>query len=182
MPMPNAVKQFPRGYSGGQVQTGPTHETREGDREITRLYEASTQPHNQSATWTFRRQVIAAAKRLLGTDRPNWFLTQDGNPLVQAYNYQFILDTLRFIGTGRRRISIYAWPDLLSNHPDQGLDDISERNDIAQQFRELGVDLQVESLIQLWCQHRGGFDDMLCTLYLLFGDLPVRVEREDTTA
>lgn len=175
MAMPNRVKLFPRGYSGGQSSNDPTHTTRGGDPIVTQLWEQYTSPNNQSTAWSFRRQVIQAAKRLL-SGRPNWFVKQDTNKLVKAYNYQFLLDTLRFIGTGRRRISIHAWPDLLSNHPIEGLDDVQERHDIADVFTQLGLTTSIDALIQMWCRHPHGFDDMVCTLNLLFGELPMKVD------
>lgn len=179
MVMPNRAKVFPRGYSGGQADSQPVHRTREGDPDVTRLWNQYTSPNNQSTAWSFRREVIAQAKRLLnGT--PNWFLCQDVNPLVKEYNYQFLIDTLRFIGKGQRRISIHSWPTLLSNHPVEGLDDVRERHEIADIFEQLGLTTSVTALIQMWCTHPHGFDDMICTLNLLFGDLPVRVDQDDT--
>lgn len=174
MSMPNRVKIFPRGYSGGQSTRDASHAPREGDPEINRLWQQYTSPNNQSTTWAFRRQVIQAAKRLL-SGRPNWFLSQDYNPHIRDYNYQFVLDTLRFIGTGRRRISIHAWPDLVSNYPVDGLDSVSERRDIADAFERLALTTSIDALIQLWCQQRKGFDDMICTLNILFGGIPIRL-------
>jgi len=173
MGMPNRVKAFPRGYSGGQSDTPDKHETRTGDTEVNKLWEKYTSPVNNSTTWAFRRQVLACAKRLLGSHR-NWFVAQERNALVTQYNYQFVLDTLRYIGTGRRRISIHAWSDLLINYPVGGLDDVSERHEIADLFERLNLQTSTVAMLQLWSQHPGGIDDMLCTLNLLFGDLPLK--------
>lgn len=173
MTMPNNAKVFPRGYSGGQSFSNTTFKTRTGDAEISELWQEYTQSVNNSNTWHFRKKVFPVAKRLLG-GRPNWFLFQDSNPLVRDYNYQFVTDTLRFIGTGKRRISIHAWPDLVSNHPKDELDDVSERHEIADIFRSMDLSTSVEKLLQMWCSHKGGFDDMVCTLNILFGDIQVK--------
>lgn len=173
MVMPNAVKVFPRGYSGGQSSSTVRDETRLGDPEVTRLYEIYTGPANPSGTWAFRKQVVKAAMRLFGGST-NWFLRQDPNPLVTEYNYQFLLDTLRFVATGRREISIYGWPDLISNYPAQSLPSIRQRHDIADAFRELALTTSTEALVQNWCLHKGGFDDLMYTLNILFGDVKIR--------
>jgi hypothetical protein len=177
MAMPNHVKMFPRGYSGGQSRAKPVHSNREGDPEITALWKQYCEPVNNSTSWQFRRLVLGCAKRLLG-GRPNWFLSQDPNPWVLAYNYQFVIDTLRFIGTGRRRISIHAWPDLLSNYPKNELPDVSNRHEIADTFTQLALTTSIDALLQLWCSHPKGFDDMICTLNLLFGDHPLKIESD----
>jgi len=176
MGMPNKTKVFPRGYSGGQQQNDPTHRNRGGDPRVTDLWRQYTSPNNQSSAWSFRRKAIMVAKQMLA-GRPNWFIQQDTNELVREYNYQFLIDTLRFIGTGKRRISIHAWPDLLSNHPVAGLNDVSERHEIADVFEQLKLTTSIEAMLQLWCSHPHGFDDMVCTLNLLFGDLPLKVEQ-----
>lgn len=175
MAMPNSVKVFPRGYSGGQSQTTDRHTTRMGDERINTLWEQYTSPENYSETWEFRRLVIQSAKRLL-SGRPNWFLSQDQNPMVMEYNYHFVLDTIRFIASGYRRISIHAWPDLLTNHPKAAIDGVRERHEIADVFEELALTTSADAIIQAWCSHPHGFDDMVCTLNLLFGDLPLRVQ------
>lgn len=173
MAMPNAVKLFPRGYSGGQSQFKSRYTTRGGDAGINELWERYTSPVNQSTMWSFRKLGVMAAKRLLA-GHPNWFIAQDLNPWVDEYNYQFVIDTLRFIGTGRRRMSVYIWRDLVSNAPAEGLEHVSARHDIADVFDQLKLTTSVDALIQLWCSQDGGFDDMMNTLNLLFGDLPVR--------
>jgi len=175
MAMPNSVKMFPRGYSGGQSQSTNQHSTRSGDRETNDLWNEYTAPENHSQTWAYRKRVIQCAKRLFG-GRPSWFLSQDVNPMVVEYNYHFVLDTIRYIATGYRRISIHAWPDLLANHPKAAVDEVRERHDIADAFEQLALTTSADALIQAWCKHPHGFDDMICTLNLLFGDLPLRVQ------
>lgn len=175
MPMPNRVKVFPRGYSGGQSTRPDRHKTRSGDAEINALWEQYNQPVNQSTAWSFRKKVIQAAKRLLGGNT-NWFLSQDHNPMLFEYNYQFVIDTLRFIATGSRRISIHAWPDLVTNYPEGQVADVSERHDVADMFESAALTTSTDVLIQLWCSRTGGFDDMICTLYILFGDIPLKIE------
>ena len=172
----NAVKLFPRGYSGGQSRFVAHSTTRGGDAEVSELWAKYTSPNNQSTSWSFRRKVISAAKRLL-TANTNWFLQQEKNPNIVEYNYQFVVDTLRFIGTGYRRINVYAWSDLVSHAPADGLDGVGERDDIAKAFHDLKLDVSIDALLQLWCSRPGGFDDMINSINILFGDIPIATNR-----
>lgn len=173
MAMPNVVKMFPRGYSGGEASSQPANYTREGDPEINQLYDKYCQGNSHSGSWSFRRQVLAAAKRLLN-GHTNWFIRQDANPMVMAYTYEFLLDTLRFVATGRRRISIHCWPDLLSHNPEDGLTRISERQQIAEAFVDLALSTSVDAVLQRWCGQPKGFDDLMVTLHLLFGEVNLK--------
>jgi hypothetical protein len=177
MAMPNAVKLFPRGYSGGQAQSRARFTERGGDEEISALWERYTSPLNQSTQWSFRAKVIGAAKRLLSGNR-SWFLSQDQNPYVAEYNYQFVIDTLRFIATGRRRLSVHAWRDLVSHAPASGLASVEERHAIADAFETFKLNTSVDQLLQLWLAQPGGFDDLINTLNILFGDIHIRVDHD----
>lgn len=172
----NAVKVFPRGYSGGQSRNQSNFTNRGGDAEMSELWAVYSAPNNQSTGWSFRKRVLKTAKRLL-TDNSNWFIAQDKNPNVVEYNYQFVVDTLRFIGTGRRQININAWGDLVSHAPTGGLKGVSERHEIADIFRTLQLTTSVDALIQLWCSHPKGFDDLINSINILFGDISVSEPR-----
>lgn len=173
MTMPNAVKVFPRGYSGGQAGSLGAHSLRDGDESVAALFREFTSHNNKSVTWEFRKRVIAEAKRLL-SGNVNWFIKQDSNALVQAYSYQFLLDTVRFIATGRRKMSIHLWPDLVGSHPEGGLASVSERRDVADTFGALALSTSADAMIQRWCTHPGGFDDLMYSINLLFGDVHLR--------
>lgn len=176
MPMPNQVKVFPRGYSGGQSIKAPTHQPRDGDAEIEKLFAEYCGPAAHTKSWEFRRKVIAAAKRLMsGTN--NWFIQQDSNPMVDAYNYQFLVDTLRYIATGRRRISIHSWPDLMSHGTEVALVNVTARRDIIDTFADLALSMSIDALIQKWCSHPGGFDDFMYSLNILFGEAHLKNEQ-----
>jgi len=176
--MPNAVKIWPRGYSGGQADSSVQYDTREGDPQMVALFNQYTNPESGSTGWEFRRQVIEVAMRLLKSNG-NWFIKQDTNPMVQDYNYQFLQDTLRFIATGHRHIAIYSWQDLLTHTPDQGLKDAHSRHDISDQFRNLALDRSIEALIQKWLSWPKGFDDFVFSLHLMFGRIDMRYDYDD---
>lgn len=173
MSMPNHVKTFPREYDGGRAQRIDLFTEEKGDPEITALWAEYRKPGVNTTTWTFRKKVIACAKRLLTNNR-NVFTRTDGNPLVVEYNYKFLLDTIRYIGTGKRQISIHAWPDLLTHLPKKTTADVRDRHDIEVMMRDVGLSTSADTMIQMWCSHKGGFDDMVSSLNLMFGDIKLR--------
>ncbi|MFO5615179.1 hypothetical protein ACLBQC_31970, partial [Klebsiella pneumoniae] len=64
----------------------------------------------------------------------NWLILQDNIGNIDSYNYQLLLDTVRYIATGHRRISITQWPMLLATEPDAGAQLIEPRAEIATFF------------------------------------------------
>src|SRR5690606_30928730 len=89
---------------------------REGVPEVVALFEEFTAPGAKVNNWQFKRKVINLAFRLFTSGGANWFLRVDDDSSIQEYNYEFILDTVRYIATGRRRIGIHSWPTLISAH------------------------------------------------------------------
>ncbi|WWV94191.1 virion structural protein [Pseudomonas phage vB_PaePAO1-KEN19] len=172
MPATNAVRPFGRNYSGGQQQAISRFTARPGDPQVEELYLIFTNFPAQTAYWEFHKKVLACAIRLFSGNY-NWFILQDNNSNIDSYNYQFLLDTVRYIATGHRRISITQWPMLLATEPDAGAQLIEPRAEIATLFNELKLDLDTVSMIQNWVKHKNGMNDLMYTLHLLFGSVEV---------
>lgn len=171
MSMPNIVKTSGPGYSGGQVNSIPAFHSRDGHPEVVALYNDFTAPGAQVKNWAFRKRIIQLATKLI-SGKNNWFIALDSDTRIQEYNYEFILDTVRFIATGKRRISIYSWPLLISHPEDNVLK--GEHSEIRKLFKELALSTSHTVLIQKWCQQPGGIDDLMFSLNILFGDRRVR--------
>jgi hypothetical protein len=174
--MPNAVKEHRAnpGYHGGQADSLPVVAFRDGQPEVVALFREFTGPGAVTSNWAFRRKVIRLAMKLF-TGRTNWFIGIDAEPTIQHYNYEFILDTVRYIATGYRRISVHSWPDLIG-HNQPGLID-KEHSAVRSLFKELALSTDMVTLVQRWCQHKGGVDDLMYTLNILFGDRVVQVNK-----
>ncbi|MOA25787.1 hypothetical protein D3C78_1465350 [compost metagenome] len=106
----------------------------------------------------------------------NWFIRQDNNGLILDHNYAFLIDTVRYIATGKRRLSIHTWPMLLTAEPPAGLHLIEERKEIAVLFQTLALNTGTHAMLQRWLSHKGGFDDMMYTMNMLFGTVPTKVD------
>jgi len=161
-------------YSGGQAFAQRRYVTSVRDERIRDLMLEYTTFPTRAPQWEFRCRVIAEAKRLFGGNY-NWFIMQDSNAQLVNWNYKFLLDTIRFIATGRRELDIHAWPMLLTDEPPTGLQLIGARADISAMFKKLALQTSVEAMLQRWCMQKNGFDDMMLTLNMLFGKAVVKV-------
>ena len=164
----NPAKDFR--YNGTTFQQASTVEMvfREGIPEVVSLYREFTEPGAKVNNWQFKRKVINLAMRLFNNGGTNWFLRADEDSSIQEYNYEFILDTVRYIATGRRRISMHAWPSLMSAHDPNAIR--KEHMAIRKLFSELALNVSTTELIQRWCSHKDGVYDLMFTLNLMFGD------------
>lgn len=164
--MGNVVYQYyPTGYRVPLVD-GPRTENAI-DVQVAALYnEFKSNPAN-CENFEFRQQVIECAKRLFGQFH-GWLDAQDHNVKISKHAYDFIEDTLEFISTGRRPIEILSRLGIIDSERASG----KYENDKAEQRRtRLRDKLSVPSREYLyhWLRHRGGFEDMLCTLNFIFG-------------
>lgn len=174
----NAVRPFTdtanREYSGGQYKASQRFTMRQGDPRVHALYLEFTNFPRKVVHWEFRKKVIDLAQ-ILFAGNFNWFIRQDANALITDQNYAFMLDTVRFIATGNRRLSIYTWPALLSYNVPIG-NTVDSRNEISKLFIELALETDVNTVIQKWVSRKNGFDDMMYTLNMLFGNVPEQVQ------
>lgn len=170
----NAVRPFGSDYSGGQFKASQRFTMRQGDPRVHDLYLEFTNFPRKSVTWEFRKKVIDLAQTLFAGNF-NWFIRQDKNAAITDQNYLFLLDTVRFIATGRRRLSIYTWPALLTYNVPVG-NTVDARNEISQLFIDLALGTDANTVIQKWLSHPKGFDDMMYTLNMLFGNIPEQID------
>jgi hypothetical protein len=137
----------------------------QGDQSIAELYRICENGMQDTRPLDFRFRVLDRALVLFGEDFRAWMLLQRNDPNLIGYNIEFLRDTLTYITHGRRDMSPLTWIELVS--------EVSE-NDIAQHHLttpELAVPKgqSTSEILQLWCSRKGGFDDLMQSLNLLFG-------------
>lgn len=174
----NAVKPFDgnREYSGGQYKAGKRFEMRQGDPRVHELFVEFTNFPKQAITWQFRKKVIDLAQELFAGEY-SWFIRQDSNAMLTDQNYAFVLDTIRFIASGTRKFSIHTWPSLISYNVPVVTESVEGRREIYFMMDKLDVPTDTAKVLQKWLSHKGGFDDLMYTLHLLFGTVPEQVNR-----
>lgn len=117
-------------------------------------------------SWRFRKVVIARCSQLYG-DFYRWLALQlGGNDNIYDLSLDFILDTVKFIRTGHRDMSVRNWYELLLEYPDP-------HRGIAgpQRTKQLNIvdPREFDNFIGVWCSHPNGFEDMLWATYVFFG-------------
>lgn len=132
------------------------------------LYDKYYSQDTNVKCWDFRRQVIKASKELFSSDISYWLDNQIKHNYLCDRRLEFLLDTLTFIRTGKRKMCLDNWYELLEDDP------VCETRKIThtqiETLKELskGLTTNVELIIK-WCSQQKGFEDMICTLEILFG-------------
>lgn len=157
---------YPRGFLiaaavGGVVQD-------QGHRNVDQLVNLLFAGRVNTQGFSYYREVFPIAMELFG-DFPRFLATQKNNPFLYGYNYEFLLDTLKFILTGCRKVSIHNWRPLLAEWAEPHSDH-KQRASSGQlaEFKALMGRPGAEIVAQ-WCSYPNGFEDMVMTMWLMFG-------------
>ena len=167
----------PRGFSGGPALDIDDRSVQAGNPNVMALYKEWISPGFYTGNWKFRKKLVDLALKIFDDKSGFSFLEQDRNTHLVGFNYKFLLDTLKFIATGRRSMDIHTWGDLMTQPARVGSDVVGNRNTIYQLVRELEVDLDPVTLVQEWVSQKDGAEDLMCSMHLLFGD---KVVYDDT--
>lgn len=167
------LNRYPRGYlvrlSNGSMQIQPGKvDVADVDKDVVieDLYELYAGHAVNRESWDFRQRVIQRCGQLYG-DFYRWLiLNLSGNDNIYDFNLAFIEDTVKFIRTGHRDMSIASWYELLLENPDP-------QPGVAGVARVKAFNItdskEFDNWMGMWCSKPGGFDDMLCTTRVLFG-------------
>lgn len=112
-------------------------------------------------------EVIASVKKHLGRLH-EWLKAQDNNESITQNAYDFLIDTIEFINTGRRPYSIATRSLLIEK-------EANEPNPVParQRVPSLAALLTLKSdndCILAWLRQCNGTIDILCTLDVIFGN------------
>lgn len=128
--------------------------------------------------FSYRKQWLKLAKDLLGSTFYSFAKSQRNNDHFYGNRYKFLIDTIKFIQTGKRDISIENWYELMEIDPKPRS---NENESIRFQFDKVLESLTRDStylIIARWCSHPRGFNDLVHSMEIFFGpgrttDLPV---------
>lgn len=182
--MNSLLQLYPRGFLGEAFNSSVPGVV--GDRprnkpvahpSIETLYVQYIKRNVSMESADFRKNVLIVALGAFGTKNfDHWVISQQQSPVFGDLHNQFIDDTLQFIETGRRQLSIENW-DALIGENDRG-ERLIGYSDVAKEFFGITADgysrfprnRAITDVIQLWVSKPGGFGDMLCTMHVLFGN------------
>lgn len=168
------IKYAPRGFSGGPALELSDKEVQSGDPNVMILYREFVNPGFETRTWLFKRSVVELALRVFDRKRGFDFAEQDHNAHLSGFNYKFLLDTLRYIATGRRSMDVHMWGDLMEQTTTVPEHVVVGRSAILNRIAEYKLDMKPTALIQQWLTHKDGLEDLIITMHLMFGDRVVQ--------
>lgn len=176
------LQLYPRGFLGEQTvpQTGPSSGRSRPvpHLAVEKLY---TQYINRAVNTTsseFRRKILIVALRAFGTrDFEVWLSSQHQSPVAGDNHMGFLEDTVQFLATGKRDLDVQTWLSILDGG-DTG-EVSSGHSELAKEFFGIssnGLNREPRNrsmvdVVQVWCSHPGGIEDILCTLHVLFGNV-----------
>lgn len=121
-------------------------------------------------SWIGKAAEICAKQLAVG-NRKNFFTLQfDADSTLPFRGIDYLIDTMTYLRTGRRRISIDHWFDLLEVQPEKYA---SLSNETIRRHREEFSELMAMSsveLVCLWLSKPDGLDDLVTSMMILFGD------------
>lgn len=141
------------------------------------LYKLNIDQPLQAKSFEFRERVLITALDAFGTKNFfEWVSLQYRSPSAGDMHRRFLADTMRFIETGHRELHTMTWANLV---------DVTDSGNVGPDFSEEVVDFfglnpatkqptrnqKLIDVVQTWCTRRGGCEDMLGTLHVLFGDI-----------
>lgn len=140
----------------------------DGDVTVDDLYKIYLSGRVNHQGWRFRKEVINAAARLF-RNFPFFINLQRDNPHLYGYNYDFLQDTVNYIATGKRRLSIQAWKELMSEHMPPSGDYKTRTVFVVVPEAKYLLNSSTGDVISKWCQNQNGIEDLLLTMVILFG-------------
>lgn len=158
---------FPRGFfipnGSGQLVMD------QGYRDVDQLVDLLFTGRVNTQGFSYYREAFPIAMKLFG-DFNGFLAAQKNNPFLYGYNYEFLLDTLKFILTGCRKVSIHNWKPLLAEwaEPHSEYKQRASSGQLGDVFKALRGRHGAE-IVAYWCSHPNGFEDMVMTMWLMFG-------------
>ena len=137
------------------------------DPEVVDLYNRMTNSPMGSTNWPFVRTVLLCARRLFNDDLREWLREQDSNGQLTTAAREFLNETVTYINTGVRPVSIGARLRVLVREREQ------TQTTASMVAIAPIVDMTANPLAQ-WLRQPAGIVDLVFTLHILFGRAMVR--------
>lgn len=137
------------------------------------LYSKAIKQTVDAGSFAFHRDVLHVGLAAFGINGYRdgfqvWFRAQYHNPKAGDLHGRFLDDTLKFISTGKRDMSLETWASLV-RMADEG-DSIGRISDSAEAFFK-NRNSELPLIVQEWCSQPSGIYDFLGSLHVLYGNI-----------
>ena len=146
---------------------------------VTKMYKAMVDGIGTYDKMAFTKAVlIEAIRNFGGHDFSDWIKLQYNSRYFTTNHQKFILDTLKFITNGRRETSISTWEVVLRktliDHSESVTNNQKFNREVPLFFKTTGINgfpigTNLQDVLIQWLSHRGGTEDLLLTLNIIFG-------------
>lgn len=145
------------------------------NRDVQVVFEKLMADHRLMKSFEFREELLKTGIKAFGnTSAYAWFKQQENSPYMTAIHRKFINDTMNFIQTGERSVSVESWLGLL--YPKQATaKDAETVLEIDKNFIVRDNELccnrlpqKLTRLIAMWTGQDGGFYDFAYFLGIVF--------------
>ncbi len=166
---------YPRGYvsmtkdqSVDESLVRENVELTEGDQLFMTQYKNFISHQANTDSWEYQADVVKSAMRLFGNFAVWAAFQASSNDHVNGLALAFLKDTVDFLRTGHRHMSVITWRELVEDHPEPVLNSASRKRMIE----TLGdVSDIIHNPIGLWISRPDGFGDLIISLYTFFGTM-----------
>jgi hypothetical protein len=178
----NSVNANPSPFKEKMMRLTPTFNisqpvpTIAPNHEVQYLYEKLHKELQPLKTAVFRKEIILVAATAFGTiNFYSWCIMQLKSPNFGKLHSDFIDDTLNYIKTGERRMSLEAWVNLLNRkETDTSIDNVNALSVTARSFFKPEYSNSMENMLlqdilTLWVSHPNGFEDLVYSMHVFFG-------------
>ena len=91
---------------------------------------------------------------------------------ITTTQFDFIVDSIRFIRSGKRRMNLVLWANVTKLQP--GLQITEKQRATRLQILEAELEGCPVNVVPLWCSHEGGLDDVIVASAIMFGGIQSR--------
>jgi hypothetical protein len=145
-------------------------------KEINDIYEDWRGDKTLMKSMDFRERILKAAKDAFNSySIYQWFLMQGNTETLTELHQRFIYDTLSFVQGQKRSIEAVQWIRLLeASEKTQGVKiDVDKYFDNVNFKQEAKFSSSALSTFLVnWTSQPNGFEDLMITLFVIFGDRP----------
>lgn len=141
--------------------------------EVSEIYKQYQADNSLMKDIKFRERVLKLAAMLFGKHGlSTWLDIQNKYAKVSYSHLSFIIDLLRFLATGEREMSPAMWENLImktSTGANMELDKSEEARNYIKELKP-AVDGYIGNILNIWVSHKGGYQDLLFTMWVIFGN------------
>ena len=130
----------------------------------------------------FREKILIAGKYYLADANGSfysWINDQLKSDKLTAMHKEFLIDTLRFIKTGTRKVSIESWYRIIDPRP-IGINDklpaftpslyVNNCSYESTNYHYDKLPMKISNVLAEWTSHRHGFIDLIYSLAVIYGE------------